>query len=617
LGYYWNSRHYSTFFNFPGSQPELWLTADQVGSESSGSTTSPSPLEVVAAGPAGPEDRSSRSSPGEIPTPSPRPQSSAGRPISIFFSYSRKDQRLRDSLETCLATMKREGLIAAWHDRMIDPGMDWAREIDEHLESAQLILLLVSMDFLASRYCYEVEMTRALQKHQDGEAWVIPVILRPSDWQKTPFGALNALPENGRPVTSWRDRDEAFLSIAQGIRTVIGRIRAGQSPSTLREGSKRDSSEVLPGLSSATPVGQVLPKLIVEPIPGTGVIPVLETGTVSIDSPFYEPRDSDRLAAAQLDANSTNPTVVIKGSRQSGKSSLLARLAHAATQRGDRSCYLNLQDMDDQSLGNTALLFLALARTMVRELEVNVDPDEVWESLMKENKNEARPALTSFLEDVILEAEPTSLLVVFDEVDVAFDYPATRGDLFKMIRSWHERRQRAERDSPRKRLRLAIGHATNPALWIKDLSQSPFNVGRRLVLVDFNDRQVADLNQKHGSPLAGAGEVERLMNLIGGHPHLVRIALYTLAAEKWSLDELERVACELDSPFAHHLNDYLDAVRRDRVLTKEVRSILKRRVCSNDRIFQKLWAAGLIQSGSPNAVQMRCRLYHDFFELRL
>jgi hypothetical protein len=351
------------------------------------------------------------------------------------------------------------------------------------------------------------------------------------------------------------------------------------------------------------------------PIPGTRVIPSLETGTVPIGSPFYEPRDSDGRAAAQLDSN--NATIVIKGSRQSGKSSLLARLSHAAAERGNRACYLNFRDLGDQDLASTSRLYPKLAWMMVRELGLDVDLDRTWKSLMKQTGNDPRQTLTDLLEDDVLGVRDSHLLLIFDEVDLAFDSPKTRNDLFSMMRSWHERRQRARIESPWKRLQLAIAHATNPALWIKDLRQSPFNVGLQLVLEDFDEGHIADLNQKHGGPLSGPMEVERLRVWTGGHPHLVRIALYTLAPKRRSLDELERHACDQGSPFADHLNDCLFVVKRDRVLTKEVRSILKQEGCSNDEVFQKLWAAGLIQGPSPRAATMRCRLYREFFGSRL
>src|SRR5258708_5028821 len=110
--------------------------------------------------------------------------------LEIFYSYAREDGRLRKKLEQQLSLLKRRGMISAWHDRKIVPGKKWANEIDTHLNTAQLILLLVSPDFIASDYCYSLEMKRALERHDAGEARVIPVILRAVDWTDTPFGKL-------------------------------------------------------------------------------------------------------------------------------------------------------------------------------------------------------------------------------------------------------------------------------------------------------------------------------------------------------------------------------------------------------------------------------------------
>ena len=136
----------------------------------------------------------------------------------IFFSYSHKDEELRDQLETQLALLKRQGFIETWHDRRIFAGQDFANEIDAHLEEADIILLLVSPDFLASDYCYEKEMTRAIERHKAGTAKIIPVILRPCPWHSAPFGRLNATPKDGRPVTRFSDRDEALLEVALAIK---------------------------------------------------------------------------------------------------------------------------------------------------------------------------------------------------------------------------------------------------------------------------------------------------------------------------------------------------------------------------------------------------------------
>ena len=144
------------------------------------------------------------------------------RAIELFYSYSHKDEEFREQVETHLALLKRQGVLKDWHDRRIGAGMEWKDEIDDHLNAANIILLLISPDFIASDYCYDIEMNRALERHEAGEARVIPVILRYVDnWEKTQFGKLQALPKNGKPVRSWADRDEAFADVAQGIRKAV------------------------------------------------------------------------------------------------------------------------------------------------------------------------------------------------------------------------------------------------------------------------------------------------------------------------------------------------------------------------------------------------------------
>jgi hypothetical protein len=143
-----------------------------------------------------------------------------GRSIAVFFSYAHRDAALRNKLAEHLRLLERQGIITGWHDRRITGGTEWAGAIDDHLRTAQIILLLISPAFLASDYCYDVELRLAMARHKAGEARVIPVIVRPVDWQSAPFGTLQALPQDGRPVTRWRPQDEAFLDIARGIRSV-------------------------------------------------------------------------------------------------------------------------------------------------------------------------------------------------------------------------------------------------------------------------------------------------------------------------------------------------------------------------------------------------------------
>lgn len=144
--------------------------------------------------------------------------------IEIFFSYSHKDAMLRDNLAKQLAHLKQQGLTVEWHDREIEAGRDWAHEVDTHLRTAHIILLLMSPDFLASDYCYNVEMMKALKRHENGEAIVIPIILRPVSWMDTPLGKLQALPQGGKPITLWSNQDEAFFEVVREIQKIIQRL---------------------------------------------------------------------------------------------------------------------------------------------------------------------------------------------------------------------------------------------------------------------------------------------------------------------------------------------------------------------------------------------------------
>lgn len=139
----------------------------------------------------------------------------------VFFSYSHKDESLRNELEVHLSMLKRQGLINAWHDKRITAGNDIHSHISNELESADIILLLVSAHFLASDYCYEKEMQRALDRNNEGAAKVIPIILHPCDWRNAPFGSLRATPFDGKPVSMFANQNEALAEIAKDIRESI------------------------------------------------------------------------------------------------------------------------------------------------------------------------------------------------------------------------------------------------------------------------------------------------------------------------------------------------------------------------------------------------------------
>jgi len=165
----------------------------------------------------------------------------------IFFSYSHKDESLRDELEKHLSILKRQGLIETWHDRRIGAGGDFSHEISSHLEEADIILLLVSSDFLASDYCYDIEMTRAMERHERGEATVIPVILRPCSWHGAPFGKLLAATTDGKPITKFPTLDDGFLEVTSAIEKVVKKTQPQSAP----EGVDRPEVISRPSIAAA------------------------------------------------------------------------------------------------------------------------------------------------------------------------------------------------------------------------------------------------------------------------------------------------------------------------------------------------------------------------------
>ncbi|TVQ21892.1 MAG: TIR domain-containing protein, partial [Leptolyngbya sp. DLM2.Bin15] len=158
-------------------------------------------------------------------------------PLSAFISYSHRDEDFKDELVIHLATLKRQGKISAWQDRDIEAGAEWDSEIKQQLEAAELILLLITPRFLASNYCYDLEMQRAVERHNEGTARVIPIIVKPCDWQGTPFSKLQVVPKDAKPITTWDNQDEAFLNVVQGIRKAVESLHAKKPLGTTAEAS--------------------------------------------------------------------------------------------------------------------------------------------------------------------------------------------------------------------------------------------------------------------------------------------------------------------------------------------------------------------------------------------
>lgn len=154
----------------------------------------------------------------------------------VFISYSHLDEPFRKDLEKHLAVLRRNGYIDTWTDRKIIPGEEWNETIQEQLLYAKIILLLISSDFLASDFCYNIEMKTAVQRHNANEALVIPIIVRFCDWSDTPFSKLQGLPSNGQPIKDWLDTDKAFLNVVEGIKIAINGLSNEKQPAGFKFG---------------------------------------------------------------------------------------------------------------------------------------------------------------------------------------------------------------------------------------------------------------------------------------------------------------------------------------------------------------------------------------------
>src|SRR5258708_508215 len=142
-------------------------------------------------------------------------------PFSVFISYSHQDKKFRQELDKHLSNLKRQNIITSWYDGDIRPGTEWQPQIMEHLHTAQIVLLLISADFMASDFCYSIEMTQAIARHDANQARILPLILRPTDWKGAPFAKLKVLPTDGKAITRWPTHDDAFENIIQGIREAV------------------------------------------------------------------------------------------------------------------------------------------------------------------------------------------------------------------------------------------------------------------------------------------------------------------------------------------------------------------------------------------------------------
>jgi len=318
-------------------------------------------------------------------------------------------------------------------------------------------------------------------------------------------------------------------------------------------------------------------------------------GAVPLDSGFYVVRPTDEKFRAAITRQDS--IVLVKGARQVGKTSLLARGLEQARNSGAKVILTDLQNISAHSLESVERFLMTCADCFADQLDLDLFPSEVW----KPN----RSPITNFeqyLRREVLAIVPSPIVWGLDEVDRLFTC-AFGSEIFGLFRSWHNKRA-LDPAGPWRRLTLAIAYATEAHLFITDLNQSPFNVGTRLMLEDFTFEQVAEINERYGSPLKENAQVARYFRLVSGHPYLVRRGLYEMVVNGLDLSALEAQADHDEGPFGDHLRRMLFSLSQDRDLCEIVRGLLQGKPCATPEGFYRLRSAGLVLGDSARDARL-------------
>lgn len=510
---------------------------------------------------------------------------------NIFISYRHvePDKTLAQKIEAQFQ--------AIHHDVFIDTrmlvGTHWAAEIERRLREAEFFIVLVSKDsILSDMLRREVQMAHEICNAPNGRLVILPVRVNFLGSLPYDLGAyLNPI-----QYTAWNEGEDD-LKVLNDLALAVEKSTA--LPIAGSDAVKDDQDETLDGLFESTEkIGAPLPASD----PRLAVDLRMDTGAVKSTSPFYVEREADRWLLRQI--SMAGSTSIVKGARQTGKSSLLARAHNTAKKDRKKSFYLDFQLLDESVLKDLDSLCRYLAQKIAVSLRMSVESFEAWNENLGPKDN-----LTDFLEQVLVIEPDMPVLLLFDEADRIFDF-AYRDDFFGLIRAWHNRRSLEEVWD---NLSLVIAHATEPYLWIQDINQSPFNVGDRHTLRDFTIEHVAKLNKLHGNPLYGEKEIKGLHELVGGRPYLVRQALYSMATRNWSLKMLEENGADDRGPFGDHLRWYIWCFNRHEDLKEALKQVLRQNRCDNEMYFLKLRASGLIIGETRHEVQMSSRLYTNYF----
>lgn len=516
-----------------------------------------------------------------------------GNPLKVILLHKKglePDDRIAALLEE---SMRRDG-HTVFLDRHMTMGVEWAKEIEKEIRSSDAAIAILSDDSVHSEMlAFEVEHAHEAAQSQNGRPRIIPIRVAYSDPLPEPLaGILDAV-----DYILWED-PSSDEKICKDVQSALSTIPASAPVVRL------SLSKGLRLLPRAATLPTPIKVRVTQPAAPSGPLPLEPVGgAVPLSSEFYiqRPADQDlRTALTRYDS-----IILVKGARQIGKTSLLARGLQFARERGAKVALTDFQKFNASNLNNVTSFFITLAESLVDQLSLPVLPSDVWDERRGASVNFER-----FLRREVLKNLNAPLVWGLDEVDRLFSC-SYGSEVFGLFRSWHNERA-LDPSGPWAGLTLAIAYATEAHLFITDMNQSPFNVGTRLALEDFTPAQVEELNRRYGSPLPNQESIQNFMALVGGHPFLVRRGLHELTTRKISLEQFASQASRDDGIFGDHLRRILVLLARDPVLSQVMSGVLRNQPCPTPESFYRLRSAGLIHGESQDHVKSRCQLYTEY-----
>jgi hypothetical protein len=509
----------------------------------------------------------------------------------VFISYNNADRHLASELSLCLESA---GYTTWYYDRDTQVGFNYMDYVGTSIVECSAMVLLIS-----PLSVHSAQVTREVMRACEENKFILPLLC----------GMTYAEFQKQAPI--WRQALAGIAAVelpGEGIVAIVPRlVEALESRGIAASPGAGPATVVSNGTEAAAAEAPQLSRRSIASDPGDG------SGAVPLDSKFYIVRKTDPIF---LDAVANRQSIIlIKGPRQMGKTSLLARGLQEARESGSKVVLTDFQQLDQAHFASAAAFYRGLAELVSDRLDLDFDPQR-W---TPERIPNANLAFQKFMTREVLARIDRPLVWGLDEVDRLFtcDFAA---QVFGLIRSWHNERA-LEPDGPWGRLSMAIVHATEPHLFIQNVNESPFNVGAKIALEDFKSDEVAELNRRHGSPLRDAGELERFYQLMGGHPFLTRRGLQELSKPGASLDTFAKSAARDEGPFGDHLRRMLVLLAKDADLTAAVRNVLSgepsmSQSMSRDSFF-RLRSAGVFTGDSAPEARMRCGLYADYLKRQM